>query len=185
MLKRDVSSIMLPLSEYAVVAPDATLAEAIDVLHKTQEGPAAHRHPHRAVLVRDQSGTIVGKLGHLDFLRVLLAERMALSQPDILERAGVSDDMKQSSAGVFELMGEAVVDVRLRARSVRVIDVCTPATASISIHATLLEATRAFLTHHSLSLLVSDEGRTVGILRLADLYDELARQVRQGECERD
>jgi hypothetical protein len=182
MLRREVSSIMLPLSEYAVVDCDATLSDAIGALHQAQKGPAAVRHPHRAVLVRDSRGTIVGKLGHLGFLRALLPERRTWYHDKRLDQAGVSDDMKASSASIFELVGDEVVDVCERAKNVRVVDVCTPTTASIEHSASLLEATRAFLVHNTLSLLVTKEGRTVGIVRLADLFDEFARQVQYDDC---
>jgi predicted transcriptional regulator len=185
MLKRKVSSIMLPLSEYAVVDCDATLADAVAVLDEAQAELAAGRQPHRAVLVKDKNGTIVGKLGHLSFLRALLPERRTWNNNEMLDRAGVRDEMIESSAGMFELLSEEIMDVCAKVKSLRVSEVCTPATASIDHEAFLLDAIRAFLTHNTLSLLVTDRGRTVGILRLADLYDEFARLVKSGECDQE
>jgi hypothetical protein len=40
----------------------------------------------------------------------------------------------------------------------------------------------AFVRHQTLSLLVTRRGTTVGILRLSDLIDELARQIVPGDC---
>jgi len=39
-----------------------------------------------------------------------------------------------------------------------------------------------FLAHQTLSLLVGEGDRTVGILRLSDFFDELARQIMSGGC---
>ena len=39
-----------------------------------------------------------------------------------------------------------------------------------------------FLRHQTLSLLVTRGGRTIGLLRLSDLFDELARQIMTGDC---
>lgn len=177
MLRRQVSSIMLSLSEYVVVDRDITLAQAIAALARSRADLAPDRHPHRAVLVKGASGEIVGKLGHLAFLRALLPERRDWNSGDMLDQAGVSDDMKQSSAGMFGFLGEEFVDVGQILRSVRVGDVCTAAAARIEHDASLLDATRAFLASSTLSLLVTERGRTIGILRLADLFDEIARQA--------
>jgi CBS domain-containing protein len=176
---------MLPLSEYAVVGFNSTLAEAIDVLKKAQPSGTADRHPHRAVLVRGESGTIVGKVGHLAFLRALLPEKRTWSNGEMLERAGVSDDMMDSSAGVFGLLGDDIVDVCERARSIRVCECCSPDIAKINHDASLLDATRAFLEHNTLSLLVVDKNKTLGILRLTDLFDEYARQIASNDCEHE
>jgi len=62
-------------------------------------------------------------------------------------------------------------------------DVCTPATAGIDAQASLADAGAAFVRHQTLSLLVQRGGRTVGILRLSDLFDELARQIRRNACD--
>jgi CBS domain containing-hemolysin-like protein len=182
MLKQKVESIMLPLSEYAVVDRDATLEQAIAELERFNADCAPNRHPHRAVLVRDREGRIIGKMGHLAFLRAILPERMAREDGEMLDRAGVSDDMMASSAGMFRLLGDEITNVCIQAKNIRVMDVCVPATASIDHGASWLDATRAFLTHQTLSMLVTDQGRTVGILRLADLFDELARLVKDDAC---
>jgi signal-transduction protein with cAMP-binding, CBS, and nucleotidyltransferase domain len=61
-------------------------------------------------------------------------------------------------------------------------DVCTSATVSIQEEAPLSDAIAMFLSHQTLSLLVRRREETVGILRLSDLFDELARQIMEGTC---
>ncbi|MHC4598378.1 MAG: CBS domain-containing protein, partial [Planctomycetota bacterium] len=118
---------------------------------------------------------------HLAFLRALLPERRAWASDDaMLERAGVSPDMRDTSTRVLGMMGEDVVDVGERAKNVRVVDVCAPTSATIEREASLFDAIRVFLAHETLSLLVTEGGRTVGILRLSDLFDELARKIQAG-----
>ena len=75
-----------------------------------------------------------------------------------------------------------MVNICERARSVKVSEVCSAATVSIDENARLAEAIPAFLAHQTLSLLVTRRGRTVGVLRLSDFFDELARQIMRGEC---
>jgi CBS domain-containing protein len=174
-----VKDLALSLSEYAVVPEDATILEALRALDESQAMLPAGRQPHRAVLVRDRHGTIVGKLHHFAFLRALLSQRRAAPEGGMLDRAGVADELLQASIRTLGLFTGDLVDLCVRARSVAVRDCYTPATASIADDASLADAAAAFTEHQTLSLLVQRGGRTVGILRLSDLFDELARQIKR------
>lgn len=181
MVKR-VKDLTLSLSEYAVVDEGATILQALQALDESQAALPPGRQPHRAVLVRDKGGAIVGKLHHFAFLRALMVQRPGLPEGDLLDRAGVGDDLLQASLQNLGLLTGDLVDVCVRARNVTVRQVCTPAAAAIDAEASLADAVAAFLRHQTLSLLVHHGGRTVGILRLSDLFDELARQIRQDTC---
>jgi CBS domain-containing protein len=178
MAKR-VKDLMLSLSEYAVVGEDATVLEALRALAESQAKLPPGRQPHRAILVRDQRGEIVGKLHHFAFLRALIPAQKPMVGGDVLERAGVADDLRDASMRMLDLLTGDLVDVCERARNVAVRDVCTPATQGIDEDASLSDAISVFLDHQTLSLLVHRDGRTVGILRLSDLFDELSRQMMQ------
>ncbi len=177
-----VGDVMLPLADYAVVDQDKTVFEALKALEASQARLAPGRQPHRAILVRDERGDIVGKFHHFALLRALVPERRALGATSILDRAGVADDLRESSMKTLELLTSDLVDVCERARSVRVGDVSTSTTVSIDERAPLSGAVSVFLHHQTLSLLVTRAGRTVGILRLSDLFDELARKITQDNC---
>jgi len=64
---------MVPLAEYATVSEDATLYEAVLALEKAQESfeDKHTRYSHRAILVLDKEGDVVGKLSQLDVLKAL------------------------------------------------------------------------------------------------------------------
>ena len=172
-----VKEIMLRLEDYAVVGEDATILDALNALEKSQEKLSPERQPHRAILVEDSGGQIVGKLHYFAFLRALVPERKAFGATGLLDRAGVGDDLRESSLKMLELLTGDLVDVCERARKVLVRDVCTTTTVSIDEDASLPTAVSKFLLHQTLSLLVTQGGKTVGILRLSDLFDELARQI--------
>jgi CBS domain-containing protein len=184
-MARQVKDIMLALSEYAVVDEDATILDALHALDASQARLPAGRQPHRAILVRDARGQIVGKLHHFAFLRALRPERRTVADRGMLDRAGVGDDLRDRSMRTLDLLAGDLVDVCARARSVAVRDVYTSATVSIDEGASLFDAMAEFLAHQTLSLLVRRGGQTVGILRLSDLFDELARQIKAGECLED
>ncbi|UCG88056.1 MAG: hypothetical protein JSW71_05795 [Gemmatimonadota bacterium] len=181
-MSKTVGDLMLPLSEYAVVDEDATILDALVALDAAQAKLPPGRQPHRAVLVRDRTGEIAGKLHHFAFLRAFAPERKSLADGDMLDRAGVGDDLLQQSIKALDILTSDLVNVCVRARSVAVRDVCSRVTASIDEHATLVDSVSVFLSLQTLLLLVRRAGQTVGVLRLSDLFDELARQVRHDDC---
>lgn len=181
-MSKRVKDLMLSLTEYAVVDEDATILDALRALEDSQSALAPGRQPHRAVLVRDRHGAIVGKLHYFAFLRALLSQHRTLIGEAMLDRAGVGDDLLDASLANLGLLTDDLVDVCARARRVRVRDVCSPATAGIDEGASLAAATAAFVQLQTLSLLVRRGDRTVGILRLSDLFDEVARQITHDAC---
>jgi len=172
-----VRDIMLPLSEYAVVAEDATVLDALEALRAAQAKLPPERQPHRAVLVRNRRGEITGKVHYFAFLRAMVPERKALKERDVMDRAGVGDDLRESSMRMLDFFTGHLVDFRERARSVCVRDVCTGVAASIDEGAAVSDAISMFLAQQTHSLLVRRGSGTVGILRLSDLFDELSRQI--------
>jgi CBS domain-containing protein len=175
--RRLVKDVMLSLAEYTVVNADATVMEALEQLRESLSRLKPNQHRHRAVLVRDGGGRIIGKMGHLEFLRALLPEQSAFSSPGVLESAGVRDEMKAVSLNAMGLVGDDIIDICARARSMRVGSICTPATVAISEQASLVDAIHEFVRHPGPSLLVGRAGTVVGILRLVDLFDEFAGNV--------
>lgn len=181
-MSKTVKDLMLPLSEYAVVDEDATILDALMALETAQANLPPTRQPHRAVLVQNRMGRIVGKLHHFTFLSALAPERKHLADADVLDRAGVDDDLLQQSMQALDFLTGDLVNVCVRARTVAVRDVYTTRTASIDENATLSDAVHQFLSRQTLLLLVLRAGETIGVLRLSDLFDELARQIKQNDC---
>lgn len=177
-----VRDIMMSLSDYAVVEEGATLLEALESLRGSVEKLPPDKQPHRAVLVRNHRGEIIGKVHHFAFLRALLPDRRTPANLAVLDRAGVGEDLRESSMRTLEFLTGDLVDICERARSVRVRDFYTSATVSIQESAPLSSAVQLFLSHQTLSLLVRRGEETVGILRLSDLFDELSGQILEGRC---
>lgn len=181
-MARQVKDIMLSLSDYAVVDEDATLQEALEALQSSVSKLPADRQPHRAVLVRNRRGEIIGKVHYFAFLRALVPDRRSVANLSLLERAGVGDDLRETSMRMLDLLTGDLVDICERAKSVKVRDFYTSATVSIQEDAPLSDAIGMFLSHQTLSLLVRRREETLGILRLSDLFDELSRQILEGTC---
>jgi CBS domain-containing protein len=169
---------MVPLEEYAVVGPDASLLDAVVALEKAQRALPPGRQPHRAVLVVGPGGQVVGKLGHLAFLKALEPRYDAVGDLAALSRVGLSGDFISSMMGHMELWKDSLDDICQRARRTRIGDVMRPATESIPENASLSEALHNIIVHQSLSLLVTRGPGVVGILRLSDLFAAVTEQIR-------
>jgi CBS domain-containing protein len=66
-----IKDLMVPLADYATVSEYATLSEAVLALKEAQKNFDQDRYRHRAVLVLDKSGKVVGKVSQIDALKAL------------------------------------------------------------------------------------------------------------------
>jgi len=170
---------MVPLSEYAVVPETATVMQALRALDSAQHRLPAGRAPHRAVLVVNRRGEVVGKVGQWSFLRSLEPKYGHVSDIDRLTRAGVSDSFIASMMENFRLFQDDVVSLCRGARDRRITDVMRPVTEYINADASLPEAIHMLVVKRTLSLLVRDGSGFVGLLRLADVFSEMSDRMKE------
>ena len=173
-----VKDVMLPLSEYALVSEDATLREALFALHEAQEELPPGRQPHRAVLVVDRDKNIVGKAGQLTFLKALEPKSSVLGDLDTLASAGVTSESVTSMMDNLEFWQDSISANCLRAGSMKIKDFMSPATECIDEDAPLTEAIHKIVMWQTLSILVTREGQVIGILRVSDLFAQIADNIR-------
>ncbi len=174
--------IMLPLDEYAVVDEDATMLDALHALDDAQARIPGTQHPHRAVLVRNAAGAIVGKLGHHAFLAGLEPRYSEVGKAPsrALSRAALPKDFLSSMMRQMSLWQDNFDVYVRRAMRARVGDVMHPlANEQIDIDAPIGEAIHQLIADQTLSLLVTDGGQPVGILRLSDLFSLVAKLIKR------
>ena len=172
-----VIDVMLPLEEYAVVSEDDTLYNAFITLEKAQEKRTPGRQKHRAVLVRNNKNEIVGKLGHLGFLKALEPGYRHLGQLDIVSKAGLTKEFITSMMKNFDLLQDDLDDIRNRTKTIKIKEVMRPMTEQVDVNDTINEAIHKIIMWQVLSCLVTKGDKVVGILRLSDLFDEVSRSI--------
>lgn len=182
MQTRQVKDLMLPLGEYAVVPRSATLRQALATLAEAQQKIPPGKPLHRAVLIMDEAGHIVGKLGQIGFLKALEPKYEAIGDLEGLSQARLSDDFISSIMDTYRFWQDSLDDLCQRANRIQVGQVMSPVDASIEENKSISEAIHQFVMRQGLSLLVTRQGRAVGILRLSDLFLEVARFVTSVEC---
>jgi hypothetical protein len=176
---RKVRDIMVPLSEYPIVDASATVLEAVIRLDESRRTAGADRQPYLAVLVADRDGNIVGKLGQLGILQALELRGHVAKDQDTLDKAGVSDSMMQTAMDHYRVLQREVSDLCLGATGTPVRDVMHPIKEHIDIEAPICEVIHQIVVWQTLSVLVTEKGRPVGLIRLADLCDEVIKQMRR------
>jgi len=175
--KKYVIDVMLPLEEYAVVSEDDTLYDAFIALENAQKKRPASRQKHRAVLVRNSNNEIVGKLGHLGFLKALEPGYKNLGELDGISKAGLTKEYITSMMKNFELLQDDLDDIRNKTKTIKMKEVMRSMTEQVDVNDTINEAIHNIIIWQILSVLVTKGGKVVGILRLSDLFDEVSRNI--------
>lgn len=179
MQDKRVKDLMLSLDEYATVSADSTIREALMALDEAQLGLDDDRHHHRAVLVLDDGGKVLGKLTHWAILRRLEPSFIKTEDLVALTRAGLTQEFVQSLEARFAGFTDSLSLMCSEAARTRARDAMVPINESIDEDAPLAEAIHEMVLHHAQSMLVTRGGEVVGILRLSDVFQEVADLIRE------
>jgi len=174
-----VKELMVHLERYPVVPLDATLLEAVEKFERVQKMRDRKRQPFRAILVVDETGHVVGKIGQLAFLKALEPQRNILGDMGKMAVAGVSADFINTMMNHFQFFQDSMADICRRARHIMVKDIMVPIAEHIEEEATLGEAIYKFVALQTLSLMVTRDDKIVGLLRLCDVVQEIADEMKQ------
>jgi len=172
-----VESLMVPIEEYATVSRDATLYEAVKALEKAQEEQDRKRYHylHRSILVLDRNGRVEGKIGQLDVLMALEPKYKDMGDMESLSRGGFSVDFMKSIMEMFSLCDIPFTDMCARAGDLKVKKFMNSLSEGEYVEAdmALCEAVHMFVIGNHQSLLVTEDGEIIGILRLTDVFKEV------------
>lgn len=172
-----VEDLMIPVAEFATISEDATLYEAVMKL-KTLQGQMEggdYRPAHRAILVFDRQGKIVGKISQLDVLRALEPKYSAMGDTRALSRAGLSVQFLRSMMENFNLCDTSLSDMCGKGARIRVKDFMysTQEGECVEAEASLCEAIHMLIMGQHQKLLVVRGKEIVGVLRLADVFGKV------------
>lgn len=173
MFKKKVKDIMIPISLYPTIHKDATMLEAMKALRTFQEKAPKNIQPYRAVLVLDDTGKVIGKVGQLSFLKGFEPKYNRIFDIEKLSRASLSAMYLDSMMEHFNLWDEEEIDVCRIANEVKVTDIMHPVEENVDENASLAEAIHKIIMWNCLSLLVISGNEIVGIIRLSDIYSAL------------
>jgi CBS domain-containing protein len=175
-----VEKVMVPLSDYAMVSESATLYEAVLALEAAQEKFDPARYRHRAILVADVDGGVVGKISQTDILRALEPKYEKLLERERFAHSGLTRAVMKSLMVHYGLWGGAMQDICKKAAGQRVSDFMRTTVDGeyIDAAATLDEAIHQLVVGGYQSLLVRREEAVIGILRLTDVFAVVAQAIK-------
>jgi len=179
MSAKKAGDIMVPIDEYPTVDSSATVLDAVVRLAESRGNSDQGRQPYQAVLVADQDGKVVGKLGQLALLRALDPRSHVVEDQDALNKAGVSDAIMQTALDHYSVLHRRLSEMCLGAAASSVRSVMHPIREHIDVDAPMCDVIHQMVVWQTLSVLVTQQGRPVGLIRLSDLCDEVMEQMQQ------
>ncbi|MGD8984613.1 MAG: CBS domain-containing protein [Desulfobacteraceae bacterium] len=185
MKSKTVKDLMVPLEDYATVSEEATLYDAVTALENAQEkfNRTTHRYMHRAILVLDRNQDVVGKISQLDVLKALEPRYGKLEDNGMLSRAGYSPEFLKSMIQEHALWVHPLRDICSKAAKVKVKDFMYTPTEDeyVDEDVSLEEAIHILIMGYHHSLLVTKDGKILGILRLTDVFVAISDLIRTCE----
>ena len=178
-----IKDLMVPLSEYATVSEDATLYEAVLALEEAQENfeDKHTRYRHRAILMLDKKGSVVGKLSQLDVLKALEPKYQEKVEGKESHRLGISKSFMKSVFEDYKLFASPLDDICRKAGEQPVRKFMhTPGEGEyVAEDASLEVAIHQLIMGHNQSLLVTRKKKIVGILRLTDVFAAVFHKMKE------
>jgi len=178
-----VKDLMVPLSEYVTVPKGSTLSEAVQALEKARQEHTLSRYKHRAVLILDGNGRVIGKLSQLDVLRGIEPDSGKMAKLEDIRRYGFSRnyinrqrEQHRLESGIVEVLGKDATNLRVE-DFMQASSEGEYVEEDTSLHTAIHQLVNG--TH--LSLLVTREKEIVGILRMSDVFVTVAGSMKNSK----
>jgi CBS domain-containing protein len=182
-----IEDLMVPLSEYATVSEGVTLYEAVLALEKAQADFDQTRYRHRAILVLNKEGSVVGKISQIDALKALEPQYLKMaaspSSTGYGFNVGFSAPFIKELQEQYSLLEGAMENICQKAAKRKVEDFMSALTEGefIDIGTSIDQAIHLLVMGNLQSLMVKKEGEVVGILRLTDVFAAVFHAMK--ECD--
>lgn len=176
-----VKDLMVPLSDYATVNEDASLFDAVSALETAQKDFDHTRYRHRAILVLDKNGIVIGKLSHLDMLTALEPRYRDMDKQKGLTHYGFSKDFIELTLKENILWDTPLEHICEKIIHRHVIDFMhTPKEDEYVTEETSLDAAihQLIIGRHQ-SLLVTRDDMITGVLRLSDVFSGVLQIIKE------
>ena len=177
MKSKTAGDLMVPLDEYPIVDASASVLDAVIRLDEFRKKMEPGRQPFQAVLVTDKNGFIIGKMGQMALLKTLEPVRQVYMDEDTLEKAGVSDQIMQAALDHLRSLRHEFSEMCEGAKAVAVSKVMHPIREHIDIGDSIHNVIHWMVAWQTLSVLVTEQGQPVGLVRLSDLCDEVIAEM--------
>ena len=175
-----VEELMVPLAQYATVSEEATLSEAVYALETAQKTVEGDREKHRAVLVLDPKGRVVGKLDQWTVLWAIEPRYKEMGNLRETSRYGFSPEFLRSMIKSYGLWSKPLDGLCKKAAAIKVKEIMHQPTEGeyVAVDATLDTAIHLLVMGRHQSLLVTRGQDIVGVLRLSDVFRKVSDSIK-------
>lgn len=168
-----VKDLMVPISEYATVTVGTTLLDALRVLERAQDAYTVSKYEHRAILVLDAQGGVVGKISQLRALKAIQPEFQFAEELEEMRSFKFSEEYLVGMRDKQRSSAKILVQETLREAAGKKVEefMQTPTSGEfVSEECSLDTAIHRLVAGAHMSLLVTRGERIVGILRVSDVF---------------
>jgi CBS domain-containing protein len=179
MKQKKVRDLMIPIDDYAKVGANDSLKDAVQELERVHQKYSDLHYKHRALLVMD-GDKVIGKLSMHDVIVGLEPAYRQLGDYRAFQSSGMSTEFLKSIRESYQMWDHPMENICEKAAAQKVGDIMyTPTDAEhVEAEAPLDEAVHQMVIGSHQSLLVTDGEKIVGILRLTDIFHEVALAIR-------
>ena len=168
-----VKDLMVPISEYATVTVGMSLLDAVRVLERAQEMYTVSKYEHRAILVLDEAGQVVGKISQLRALKAIEGDHEFHDEIEEMRKFKFSETYVAQLRDKFRSRKKIIQADTLRDAATKKVEefMQTPSPGEyVSEDCSLDTAIHKLVAGTHLSLLVTRNQEIVGILRISDVF---------------
>ncbi len=172
---------MVPIEMYPTIKKGSTILDSIIRLHESVKNAPPNIPLFQAVLVVDDDNKVIGKIGHFSILKGLEPKYKDLFELDKLSRLNLSLSFIESFFEKFSLWADLHIDLYSIASKTKVEDIMQPIEECVNEDDSLPMAIHKILMLQCYTVLVKRDKEIVGILRTADLINEIENSI-LNEC---
>ena len=166
-----VGSAMIPLSAYTTIDEHATIAESIQELKASfvtlPTSDLIMETGHRSILVMDKNRQIQGILTIRDLLKQILPGYLTSTKPS------TADSIQYSPMFWRGMFTSAVEQIG----TLTISEIMSPVPVSIDAESTLMEAAWIMVDQHQRRLIVTEDGKSAGVIREQDLFFQMGKHL--------
>ncbi|MCK5126864.1 MAG: CBS domain-containing protein [candidate division Zixibacteria bacterium] len=177
MAVKSVKDIMVPISEYAIVSENETIHDALQIIRQSHTTMDPDKYFHRAILIKNRDGDIVGKLGYFGFLSALDPKYENMSEMKALAGSGITKKDLCKDMRNLGFWNDKLPVIKQRAKEITMKQVMVKFDEHIDEDGSLSEALHTMVQLNVLSILTTKDDHITGIIRLSDLFEEITDYI--------
>ncbi len=169
--EKTAGDIMIRIEDYTTIDREATVREAIRKLVKSFEGFISSSRlmetGHRSILVLDEYNELAGMLSILDLIKAIRPAYLSAPKPSM------ADSMQYSVmfwSGLFTTQTKALTEKKIK-------EVMSDSPPRVEVDTNLMEVADLMFREKVRRLIVTQNGKVIGIVREQELFFEMANII--------